>query len=97
VPIKIKEEIMFFTLKGAFTMNCAVFFDFTPGTADVRTLPNGDPGYPGDPPEVEILHVFPMHEGKIYNVPLDLSDKQEEDLSEWIVENYNPDFGPEAA
>lgn len=28
-----------------------VTFTHSPGTPDVRTLPNGDPGYPGDPPE----------------------------------------------
>ena len=26
---------------------------YSPGTPDVMYLPNGDPGYPGDPPEVE--------------------------------------------
>lgn len=27
---------------------------YRPGTPDVHTLPNGDPGYPGDPPELDI-------------------------------------------
>ena len=32
-----------------------VEYEYTPGTPDVYTLPNGDPGYPGDPEEIEIL------------------------------------------
>lgn len=27
---------------------------YHPGTPDVLTLPNGDPGYPGDPEELEV-------------------------------------------
>jgi hypothetical protein len=30
-----------------------VTFDYSPGTPDVMYLPNGDPGYPGDPEEFE--------------------------------------------
>lgn len=41
-----------FTLYGlSFSADVTYF----PGTPDVWYLPNGDPGYPGDPPEVEIL------------------------------------------
>ena len=29
-------------------------YDYSPGTPDVWYLPNGDPGYPGDPPEMDI-------------------------------------------
>jgi len=29
--------------------------NYTPGTPDVYYLRNGDPGHPGDPPELEIL------------------------------------------
>lgn len=35
---------------------------YSPGTPDVWYLPNGDPGYPGDPAECEILSV--TYEGK---------------------------------
>jgi hypothetical protein len=34
-----------------------VEYSYSPGTPDVRYLPNGDPGYPGDPAELEILKV----------------------------------------
>lgn len=31
---------------------------YAPGTPDVMYLPNGDPGYPGDPEEFEITKVM---------------------------------------
>lgn len=34
-----------------------VTYKYSPGTPDVMYLPNGDPGYPGDPAELEILDV----------------------------------------
>ena len=34
-----------------------VKYQYSPGTPDVMYLPNGDPGYPGDPAELEILDV----------------------------------------
>ncbi len=35
-----------------------VKYSYSPGTPDVVYLKNGDPGYPGDPPEVEILSMW---------------------------------------
>lgn len=32
----------------------AIDFDYTPGRPGVRTLPNGDPGYPDEPDELDI-------------------------------------------
>lgn len=34
-----------------------VEYEYSPSTPDVMYLPNGDPGYPGDPEEFEILKV----------------------------------------
>lgn len=34
-----------------------VTFDYWPATPDVMYLPNGDPGYPGDPAEVDIREI----------------------------------------
>jgi hypothetical protein len=31
--------------------------DYSPGTPDVMYLPNGDPGYPGDPEEFEVTQI----------------------------------------
>ena len=35
-----------------------VEFDYWPATPDVMYLPNGDPGYPGDPEELEVTKVY---------------------------------------
>lgn len=35
--------------------NTTVEFDYSPPTPDVYYLPNGDPGYPGDPEEFDFL------------------------------------------
>ena len=32
-------------------------YDYSPGTPDVHYLPNGDPGYPGDPEELTVTKV----------------------------------------
>lgn len=40
-----------FTLYG---ISFDAVVSYTPGTPDVWYLPNGDPGYPGDPAELEI-------------------------------------------
>ena len=32
-------------------------YDYSPGTPDVHYLPNGDPGYPGDPEEFTVNRV----------------------------------------
>jgi hypothetical protein len=43
-----------FNLNGeSVTLELEVEYSYSPGTPDVHYLPNGDPGYPGDPPEVE--------------------------------------------
>jgi len=34
-----------------------VKFDYTPADPGVHTLPNGDPGYPPSPEEVEIISI----------------------------------------
>jgi hypothetical protein len=35
-----------------------IHFSASPGTPDVMYLPNGDPGYPGDPPELEVGDIW---------------------------------------
>lgn len=39
------------TYKG---IEVEVDYDFTPGRPGVWTLPNGDPGYPDDPDELDV-------------------------------------------
>ncbi|CAB4120838.1 hypothetical protein UFOVP2_16 [uncultured Caudovirales phage] len=40
---------------GGQTFLCTV--ETSPGTPDVMYMPNGDPGYPGDPPEFAVVKV----------------------------------------
>lgn len=35
--------------------DCCVIVNYAPGRPGIRTLPNGDPGYPDDPDEFEII------------------------------------------
>lgn len=39
-------------------MQLSVDFNYTPATPDVFYLPNGDPGYPGEPAELEVTAVW---------------------------------------
>lgn len=48
-------------------------FDYSPGTPDVMYMPNGDPGYPGDPEEFEVTAIE-LEVGHSPIVWLDISD-----------------------
>ena len=37
-----------------------VFYNYTPSTPDVYYMTNGDPGYPCDPEEIEIISLRPV-------------------------------------
>lgn len=37
--------------------DCTIHYDYSPGRPGVHTLPNGDPGYPDDPAELEVTVV----------------------------------------
>ena len=63
-------------------------YTYTPGTPDVMYMPNGDPGYPGDPPEFEITSL------KVFGVEIPthmLSDQAldmiYDDVCAWEAEN----------
>lgn len=53
---------------------------YLPGTPDVYTLSNGDPGYQGDPEEIDIISVIGIDTGNEYT----LSKKEEEKLFQLI-------------
>ena len=72
------------TLYGDDGETLKVEFNFHPGTPDVYYLPNGDPGYPGDPPELEILEVR-NEAGQV----IELSEELEELYTLQIFENLN--------
>jgi hypothetical protein len=51
------------TTPGVYVETCyEITVEITPSTPDVWYLPNGDPGYPGDPGEIEILRIM---QGKV--------------------------------
>lgn len=60
---------------------------YTPATPDVMYLPNGDPGYPGDPAELEIDEVRIERFGGILVKPPILLDKKA--LGDFWEENYS--------
>lgn len=44
-------------LKSGEEADVEVEYSYSPATPDVWYLPNGDPGYPGDPEEAEVLSI----------------------------------------
>ncbi len=76
--------------KGEGEQEVEVHYQCFSGTSDVRTLRNGDPGYPGDPAEVEILSVteiYPaqyIHLGQ-HNILELLSDEEVERLCDEAI------------
>ncbi len=71
----------------------SIDFEYIPSTPDVWYLANGDPGYPGDPAEVDILKV------SLWGIEIPLKsipDNIFEYLQEKLIENaesgqYEPD------
>lgn len=62
-----------------------VFYRIYPGRPGVRTLPNGDPGYPDEPPELEVIEVehqgevaIPLTQDELLEVYLEQMDDNEE-------------------
>jgi hypothetical protein len=47
-----------------------VIYDYTPSTPDVYYMSNGDPGYPGDPEEIEITKLFVNFGRQQIRIPL---------------------------
>ena len=64
-----------------------VTFDFTPGTPDVMYLDNGDPGYPGDPEELQITKFELFIDDQVYS-----SRRRWIDVTDLVVEltGYDP-------
>ena len=75
-----------------------VEFDYTPGTEDVWYLPNGDPGYPGEAPELEVTKVYTRAKRGVKGI-VDLTDCLTDDdiraIEDDIIENWEeeePDY-----
>lgn len=76
MSIQVKLKVWFAPL-GHITVRA----DFDPSTPDVYNMPNGDPGYPGDPAELEIVEIRDT-EGKL----VDATDEQYEALHNLIFD-----------
>lgn len=64
-------------------LDCIIHFNYSPGTPDRMYLPNGDPGYPGDPSEVDILSLeWPCDSGYLQATFDHLTEHDQEALLE---------------
>jgi hypothetical protein len=79
-------------------LDVEIDFDYSPGTEDVMYLPNGDPGYPGEAPELEVTRVYARtKQGKPMIVDLIncLTDDDIRAIEDDIIENWEeeePDY-----
>lgn len=61
-----------------------ITFEFRAGRPEVRTLRNGDPGYPADPDEIEFVSITPDagdHVGGFYDIA---QRWLEDEAREWL-------------
>lgn len=63
-----------------------VEYHYSPGTPDVWYLSNGDPGYPGDPPEVDIVSLKLWNVDLLSAIPSALLEKIYEKVEELAAE-----------
>ncbi|MDD5589190.1 MAG: hypothetical protein PHP92_04000 [Candidatus Nanoarchaeia archaeon] len=61
---------------------------YTEGTPDVRYLPNGDPGYPGDPEEFDI-HEIIINNKKMPRDEIDKIYDDDEQYEKFMIEINN--------
>ena len=66
-----------------------VTFTYWPGCHGVHTLSNGDPGYPAESPEVEIISVT------VNGAVLELTDEQTEQTQALVLEKYEEQLADE--
>jgi hypothetical protein len=55
-------------------------YDYTPATRDVWYLSNGDPGYPGDPEEIDITEIWVRPTGYSEYMPTEIKKWSTEEL-----------------
>ena len=79
------------------TREVEVEYVYTPGCAAVMTLPNGDPGYPAEHPEVEVTGVFFEVDGKREDVIRFFTYEPSEAVQDAILEEGpdEPDEEPD--
>ena len=78
----------------------SIEYSYTPGTPDVPYLRNGDPGYPGDPDEIDIIKVFYMEKELTTEEQQEILDTEKGKVSiidalyEYVNNNWD-DFVPD--
>lgn len=83
--------------QGDFRLQVA--YDYSPGTPDVMHFSNGDPGYPGDPEELDIISVEIERkvDGQWQRTGIDLMGWVFEpgDEPDWLIEAVESDIAKE--
>lgn len=73
-------------LKTGTEVDVVVEYSYSPATPDVFYLSNGDPGYPGDPEEVEVLSITEDKKGGRVIADDEIDEKTFESLEERICD-----------
>lgn len=86
---------MSYESKVSYEVELLAEFNYTPGTPDVHYLPNGDPGYPGEAPELEVTSVWMVQGAKRINVFSLLSEDDITAIEEDLIENWEEPGEPD--
>lgn len=75
------------------SMTVDIAYSYSPGYPERRYLPNGDPGYPGESPSVEIYSITTKYKGRTVSVAEEFPEVYEEflanqDLETMILESH---------
>ena len=70
-------------------------FAYYPGCEMRMYMPNGDPGYPAEPPEAEVQKVFAGEGKNRVDISDLLSANEIEDLEEQFLQEEPEDDGPD--
>ncbi len=66
-------------------------YDYTAGSPATMYAPNGDPGHPGEPSDVEILSVTDNDTGEDLMAAVDMDS-----IEQYVLENHEPEpSGPD--
>ncbi len=72
-------------------LDLQVVYRYSPGTPDVWYLPNGDPGYPGDPAELEILHCWITFPHQTEAIDLREAVEDNDSLQQQVIDQHEED------
>ena len=91
-----KFSIKSFIIVNEEEISVTVNGDVYPGTPDVHYPSNGDPGYPGDPPECNVDSIVDANKKEYFFDDLDDSDKERIEGEAWEASKdfYEPDYDP---